>query len=1492
MSGRSQSHDSDTSQTPATLQRSESEAAAVALAPVTAQTVTPSAAEMPNPLAGAAASLQMSAQYGNAFLDRATSGQGGALGSHVAAQLRGGVGGGGSIQAMLAIMRAEQEAEAEDTAGLQARIAQSSGAAIGSAEAARFGAVLGADLSDVTVHTDGAAQDAAAKMGAHAFAIGTDVYFGSGEYAPDTAAGQELKLHELQHVVQHKEGRLPTGGPGLTVSSPSDAVEREARAVASAGLAALSSPVVEAALEGAEVSMGSEEEAAQGATSASGAASLALRSEEAGAEAEAGAEEDDSWMIAAIKEWWPALGEVIDNGLVEALSDDLMEAADAWLEAQFADIDVDTFAHDIAEKIGGAAGGLVGAALGDQACCEAFEAWVAQFTEMADHFTATQTPIAMLSDRMTGGASDALAALGRLMDGTGVQEAVGGVIETASLWIDGAIDEVRAWNQRAGDWIAELLGVQASESGLVGLITEGAERLFTAIGEGISGAIDLLLGALFSIDWVEDLYRLVDFALEMKAGVAWLAANWGAPDLWEQVEALKSELPRFAELLLSGKATWDTLAGTARGKAEGWLDTVDEALVGLGLPAASAVYTFFTGLVDGVRWIVESPVWDEISGAFSAAVAYGSAVVLELIDVAVSVATCIGAPALIFPVIIGSGLLLLPACYKAPVFDFLISLLAASSAIWMTPLLVVMPFAAPLMQAVLEGSLQGMKTLATADKEALLIRFAELVQLQFLGEFGRGLLVGIAEGIIDEILAILHLVKTVVDLANPFTWIGWVYDAFVAALSATVSDVADAVGGIVEGFDDAGDRAFGEDDYSEDTPDVDLGEIPQIPAPEAAPEVDGGGLFDPSSWPSMEALLGGLVDGAMDLIRDQVAETAQGVVDALLSASEAPYTLGYGVGYIAGWVLVQVGLLVLTAGVGEALNLLRTGIGVLAAALKGSVRVMMAATRTAIASLGQLVDEVVRLLASIRLPGLGQIGAWLRAGWAKLVQWFDELMALLRGAPKKGAPKKGAPKKDPAAGDPKKDPKKDPKEGDPEDPKKDPNLPEPPTKPKQPGKGRDGEDDPPDPLAKGLSRVHRHAKADVLSALDSLSKRPATWAEAKAVLPRTQPVKAFYPTPTTRGSTFADGTGHPQVVDAVVAAADAVAKLGGAPPPLARTDPAAYAGHQKQQTIHKGAPLAAIHAEIWDKGKQSAAEQVLEDALTSKMLTSSWPNQELKDAVDAKGVVHFLTEMAGDRKVGAIHPRKFAAVDPDEPHSWYFRHPADGKETNKDLIKERFRSANGKRQHEWIPRALLIDIVLSAQHATDAEQGGLWISLANNMRASTTDLVFRPARRSDLDALLIGFVAQVADGQSDMKTLIDSSGTKVDDWALGGHVGALYLEVDGLRTAKPTGSETFHQALEALWDFRKDPHEYPKEILDFIKGYKDDGVRVPGALWDGKPEAIVPPEFLEPTNYAPLLPSGYVDSGGTSWGDNLQALGQAVRKRFDRVEQQLRGAKP
>lgn len=89
------------------------------------------------------------------------------------------------------------------------------------------GSALGDSFADVRIHVDDHAAALSRAVSARAFTVGRDIFFGSGEYQPETADGRALLTHELAHVVQQRGA--PSSGP-LQVSQPGDALEREADA--------------------------------------------------------------------------------------------------------------------------------------------------------------------------------------------------------------------------------------------------------------------------------------------------------------------------------------------------------------------------------------------------------------------------------------------------------------------------------------------------------------------------------------------------------------------------------------------------------------------------------------------------------------------------------------------------------------------------------------------------------------------------------------------------------------------------------------------------------------------------------------------------------------------------------------------------------------------------------------------------------------------------------------------------------------------------------------------------------------------------------------------------------------------------------------------------------------------------------------------------------------------------------------------------------------
>ncbi|MFJ3134781.1 DUF4157 domain-containing protein [Streptomyces sp. NPDC086843] len=112
-------------------------------------------------------------------------------------------------------------------------VLRSGGQPLDGAVRAEMEARLGADFSDVRMHTGTAAQRSAAEVGARAYTSGNHVVIGAG------GADRHTLAHELTHVIQQRQGPVAgtDNGSGLSVSDPSDRFERAAEENARRALA-------------------------------------------------------------------------------------------------------------------------------------------------------------------------------------------------------------------------------------------------------------------------------------------------------------------------------------------------------------------------------------------------------------------------------------------------------------------------------------------------------------------------------------------------------------------------------------------------------------------------------------------------------------------------------------------------------------------------------------------------------------------------------------------------------------------------------------------------------------------------------------------------------------------------------------------------------------------------------------------------------------------------------------------------------------------------------------------------------------------------------------------------------------------------------------------------------------------------------------------------------------------------------------------------------
>lgn len=91
---------------------------------------------------------------------------------------------------------------------------------------------IGADFSEVKIHTGNEAAHMSTALQAQAFTVGNDIYFNEGKYNPSSSEGRHLLAHELTHTLQQSQGaqmkvqkRDMPFTPGLIAVQLRDAME-------------------------------------------------------------------------------------------------------------------------------------------------------------------------------------------------------------------------------------------------------------------------------------------------------------------------------------------------------------------------------------------------------------------------------------------------------------------------------------------------------------------------------------------------------------------------------------------------------------------------------------------------------------------------------------------------------------------------------------------------------------------------------------------------------------------------------------------------------------------------------------------------------------------------------------------------------------------------------------------------------------------------------------------------------------------------------------------------------------------------------------------------------------------------------------------------------------------------------------------------------------------------------------------------------------------
>ena len=699
------------------------------------------------------------------------------------------------------------------------RLPQSGGAPLTTELRARLEALFGHRFAHVRIHTDASAAQAAEAAGARAVTMGSHIYFAGGQFAPGTAAGERLLVHELTHVVQHDRGQLvQPAGPGVELSSPSDPAEHEARAMEDRA-SDVRNPEAAAGAAGAqptEAASARVDAGAQPAEAASARARAAADASPTGPSSDApvsGRLASGNWLgdkfdaaahwvgdrVEDIENWAedkimglvttvaPGIATLIQEGPGGLIKDAIEPAISSWVGSITGGVNVGQMAGQIKGTLSSAFAVLEGAKAGDPKCCDTLVSGINAIREVAQAFV--DNPVFQAIKGVFEKVSGIVETVTKLVIGPvfdvlktivgGAWDAIQAVASTIGKWIQ-AVKNVAS---KAFDWIARKLGFPSGsgEGGLLDWIKQKALEVWDNIKKTLQpviGPLKVVAGVLLLFTPLPEIYAIIKYGPQIVEAVQWLWANRNNPEAAKKNPGLLggSILPKilgtgqsFVGMVKKGVA-W--LIEKTTGFASGALQLLGAIT---GIPLLNMARGFVQTIVDGVKGMQE---W--AAGAFTSAAGWLEGTFHKVVDfikpyaeVLCSVATAVTNPAMIPVILAGWAWRWLPDCIKPPLIDLLLD--AVIGVLEHLPTLPLLGPLWPLLKSGVLGFLHAVRGRDPQTKIKISNKLAKIISGAsplFLLGFVKGLLKGVWDGIKMPFEAIWLILKGIGKAGDFFVALG------------------------------------------------------------------------------------------------------------------------------------------------------------------------------------------------------------------------------------------------------------------------------------------------------------------------------------------------------------------------------------------------------------------------------------------------------------------------------------------------------------------------------------------------------------------------------------------------------------------------------------------------------------------------------------------------------------------------------------------------
>jgi len=871
--------------------------------------------------------------------------------------------------------------------------------------ATRLGRVLDHSLDHVMVHTDGKAAEAADKVHAHAFALGTHVFFAGGRYQPGAPGGDELLLHELTHVAQHDHGQLRGSSTGdLEVSKPGETAEMAAEGAARAGVVALRAAdqnkpqdqVVPDNMHPLGRGMRPENQPMKqfmrGPLPEKGVIFREVDVKDGKGPGEGGREAVE---FISHHPGFAGLGQdgsVTSESFGRSFGEGLTGIVSEWIADTLPEIDLVAIGIHMLSQFGEAMQILGAAAKGDMACCERITEVCEGIQETLAEWQSAEGAFGKFKTQLSGLSSSI---------GEFVTTSLEGIANQADVWLQelgilGGLEELQKMAEETADSVLDFLGLPELSKLQDQILTGAADFA----GEGMAVAADALAQAkelLIDLPGFDELASIGDIIVEAAQAASWLYENWGNPGLWEDdPDKLQEEFATFGSTLASVARAWNggralvAQAGAKLSAAQEWMRPIVESpwfaavatMPGMQLPAAGVAIMAYA----------DSDVFAGVSEALTTAGAWLAGTLDYVTSAAGLIILLIGSPATAIAAISGviiDAVDMLPECYQEPIAETVISLLGAGLDLLTSPLLAFGKVPGAIHEAVgtITESLLG---LSHPEQMSVLETISDVLKGALVSDFLQGLLLGALEGVWEEIKGILTLLVGA-TVAVPAAVVGLL--AAVPLLAKALRDSDSEEGEEQQEEEEETDLPLFEFQESDISPGAPIDAIKDPKAIQEPPRFQDLVAIFGDLWSNLANSMTGLVDAATEELLEALQSGQSGG-----GSSGAFYTVGRAVGAVVAVVVLEIALTKGAGALAAGFAKLATAATKLPAALKGmkAIEKMMGMVMPVVRSTLDKLDDFISLVGRLPIPGARAMADAFKRLKGMLVRWSEDLTEAVR----------------------------------------------------------------------------------------------------------------------------------------------------------------------------------------------------------------------------------------------------------------------------------------------------------------------------------------------------------------------------------------------------------------------------------------------------------------------------------------------------------------